>query len=219
MNSTESNKQADSSEKKNLRIHNLIANIERTFLPAGHIIGKYQIIKEVDRGGMAVVYKALQLDLKREVALKVMPANITINRRFVERFLTEAHAVAKLSHPNIVSIHEVAREENIYYLAMDFIPGENLYYYLHNKKPKLVDVLEIVSRLAGALAYAHDQKIIHRDLKLNNVIMRDPLNPVLIDFGLAKTMETDDDTDALTRTGEIMGSPSYMAQSGFLEEW
>lgn len=216
MNSTESNKQADSSEKKNLRIHNLIANIERTFLPAGHIIGKYQIVKEVDRGGMAVVYKALQLDLKREVALKVMPANITINRRFVERFLTEAQAVAKLSHPNIVSIHEVAREDNIYYLAMDFIPGENLYYYLHNKKPKLVDVLEIVSRLAGALAYAHDQKIIHRDLKLNNVIMRDPLNPVLIDFGLAKTMETDDDTDALTRTGEIMGSPSYMAPERLL---
>lgn len=216
MSSTESNKQADSSEKKNLRIHNLIANIERTFLPAGHIIGKYQIIKEVDRGGMAVVYKALQLDLKREVALKVMPANITINRRFVERFLTEAHAVAKLSHPNIVSIHEVAREDNIYYLAMEFIPGQNLYYYLHNKKPKLVDVLEIVSRLAGALAYAHDQKIIHRDLKLNNVIMRDPLNPVLIDFGLAKTMETDDDTDALTRTGEIMGSPSYMAPERLL---
>jgi serine/threonine protein kinase/tetratricopeptide (TPR) repeat protein len=216
MNPTESNKQADSSEKKNLRIHNLIANIERTFLPAGYVIGKYQIIKEVDRGGMAVVYKALQLDLKREVALKVMPANITINRRFVERFLTEAHAVAKLSHPNIVSIHEVAREENIYYLAMDFIPGENLYYYLHNKKPKLVDVLEIVSRLADALAYAHRQKIIHRDLKLNNVIMRDPLNPVLIDFGLAKTMETDDDTDALTRTGEIMGSPSYMAPERLL---
>ncbi len=216
MSSTESNKQADSSEKKNLRIHNLIANIERTFLPAGFIIGKYQIIQEIDRGGMAVVYKALQLDLKREVALKVMPANITINRRFVERFLTEAHAVAKLSHPNIVSIHEVAREENIYYLAMDFIPGENLYYYLHHRKPKLVDVLEIVSRLADALAYAHNQKIIHRDLKLNNVIMRDPLNPVLIDFGLAKTMETDDDTDALTRTGEIMGSPSYMAPERLL---
>ncbi|HEX3019332.1 MAG TPA: protein kinase [Chitinispirillaceae bacterium] len=216
MGSTESNKQAESSDKKNLRIHNLIANIERTFLPAGHVIGKYQIIREIDRGGMAIVYKALQLDLKREVALKVMPANITINRCFVERFLTEAHAVAKLSHPNIVSIHEVAREDNIYYLAMDYIPGENLYYYLHHRKPKLVDVLEIVSKLADALAYAHNQKIIHRDLKLNNVIMRDPLNPVLIDFGLAKTMEADDDTDALTRTGEIMGSPSYMAPERLL---
>lgn len=186
MNSTESNKQGAESEKKNIRIRNLIANIERTFLPAGHIIGKYKIIEEVDRGGMAVVYKALQLDLKREVALKVMPANISINRRFVERFLTEAHAVARLSHPNIVSIHEVAREDNIYYLAMDYIPGENLYYFLHHRKPKLVDVLEIVSRLADALAYAHNMRIIHRDLKLNNVIMRASTNPVLIDFGLGK---------------------------------
>ena len=71
--------------KGNIRIRNLLASIERTFLPVGSNIGKYRIIEEIDRGGMAVVYKALQLDLDREVALKVMPANITINRRFVER--------------------------------------------------------------------------------------------------------------------------------------
>lgn len=216
MNTSDSSKQGGDAGRKNIRIRNLIENMERTFLPAGHIIGKYKIIQEIDRGGMAVVYKATQLDLNREVALKVMPANITINRKFVERFLTEAHAVAQLSHPNIVSIHEVAREDNIYYLAMDYVKGENLYYFLHHKKPKLVDVLEIVSRLADALAYAHRMKIIHRDLKLNNVIMRDPVNPVLIDFGLAKTMETDDDSVGLTRTGEIMGSPSYMAPERLL---
>ncbi|MBN1307333.1 MAG: serine/threonine protein kinase, partial [Chitinispirillaceae bacterium] len=197
--------------KGNIRIRNMLASIERTFLPVGSNIGKYRIIDEIDRGGMAVVYKALQLDLDREVALKVMPANITINRRFVERFLTEAHAVAKLTHPNIVNIHEVAVENNIYYLAMDYIPGKNLYYHLHFHKPKLVDVLEIVSRLAEALQYAHNQKIIHRDLKLNNVIMKDRLTPVLIDFGLAKALEDDDSKGGITRTGEIMGSPSYMA--------
>ena len=144
---------------------------------------------------MAVVYKALQLDLNREVALKVMPANISINRGFVERFLTEAHAVAKLSHPNIVNIYEVATEKNTYYLAMEYIPGKNLYYYLHYYKPKLVDVLEIVVKLTDALSYAHKQKIIHRDLKLNNVIMRDRLTPVLIDFGLAKALEEDGSGD------------------------
>lgn len=202
-------------EKGNFRIRNLLANIERTFLPVGSTIGKYRIIDEIDRGGMAVVYKALQLDLDREVALKVMPANITINHKFVDRFLSEAHAVARLSHPNIVSIHEVAMESNIYYLAMDYIPGENLFYYLNFHKPKLVDVLEIVSRLADALAYAHRQRIIHRDLKLNNVIMRDRLTPVLIDFGLAKAMENDQD-GGITRTGEIMGSPSYMAPERLL---
>jgi serine/threonine protein kinase/tetratricopeptide (TPR) repeat protein len=213
---SESLKNLKAVEKGNVRIRNLLASIERTFLPVGARIGKYSIIEEIDRGGMAVVYKALQLDLDREVALKVMPANITINRNFVERFLTEAHAVAKLNHPNIVNIHEVAVENNIYYLAMDYIPGKNLYYHLHNAKPKLVDVLEIIARLADALQYAHNQKIIHRDLKLNNVIMKDRLTPVLIDFGLAKALEDDNSKGGITRTGEIIGSPSYMAPERIL---
>jgi serine/threonine protein kinase/tetratricopeptide (TPR) repeat protein len=211
-----SQKAPRSTDKKNLSIRTMLASIERTFLPVGSMIGKYRIIEEIDRGGMAVVYKAMQLDLDREVALKVMPANITINRNFVERFLTEAHAVARLSHSNIVNIHEVAAENNIYYLVMDYIPGKNLFYYLHFHKPKLVDVLEIIAKLADALAYAHDQKIIHRDLKLNNVIMKDNLMPVLIDFGLAKAMESDDQKGGITRTGEIMGSPSYMAPERLL---
>jgi serine/threonine protein kinase/predicted negative regulator of RcsB-dependent stress response len=196
-------------DKSEIKIHNILPSIERTFLQIGSTIGKYCIIEEIDRGGMAVVYKALQLDLDREVALKVLPANITINRRFVERFLSEAHAVAKLQHPYIVNIHEVAVENNVYYLAMDYIPGMNLYYYLNFKKPKLVEVLEITVKLAEALAYAHNQKIIHRDLKLNNIIMRDNATPVLIDFGLAKALEGEQ--VALTKTGEIMGSPAYMA--------
>lgn len=202
-------------ESGNFKIRNMLTSMERTFLPVGSRIGKYRIIEEIDRGGMAVVYRALQQDLDREVALKVMPANITINPKFVDRFLSEAHAIAKLSHPNIVNIHEVAMENNIYYLAMDYIPGKNLYYYLHYYKPKLVDVLQIICKLTDALGYAHEQKIIHRDLKLNNVIMRDRETPVLIDFGLAKTME-DDTADGITRTGEIMGSPSYMAPERLL---
>lgn len=203
------------SVKGNIYIRNMLASIERTFLPVGSTIGKYRIIEEIDRGGMAVVYKATQLDLDREVALKVMPANISINRSFMERFMSEAHAVARLDHPNIVTIYEVAMEKNIYYLAMEYIPGQNLFYYLNFNKPKLIDVLEIVSKLADALAYAHQQKIIHRDLKLNNVIMKDRLTPVLIDFGLAKAME-DDVESAITRTGEVMGSPAYMAPERLL---
>jgi serine/threonine protein kinase/tetratricopeptide (TPR) repeat protein len=203
------------SVKGNVYIRNMLANIERTFLPIGSTIGKYRIVEEIDRGGMAVVYKAIQLDLDREVALKVMPSNISINRRFMERFMSEAHAVARLSHPNIVSIYEVAMENNIYYLAMEYVPGQNLFYYLNFNKPKLVDVLEIISKLADALSYAHKQKIIHRDLKLNNVIMRDRLTPVLIDFGLAKALEDEGET-GITRTGEVMGSPAYMAPERLL---
>ncbi len=204
-------------ERSKIRIRNMLASIERTFLPVNSIIGKYRIIGEIDRGGMAVVYKATQLDLDRVVALKVMPANISINPGFVERFLTEAHAIAKLNHSNIVKIYEIATEKNIYYLAMEYIAGKNLYYYLHHNKPKLVDVLEIIVRLTDALFYAHEQKIIHRDLKLNNIIMRDNLSPVLIDFGLAKAMENDETArPGITRTGEIMGSPSYMAPERLL---
>ena len=205
----------DAAGKGNIYIRNMLANLERTFLPIGSTIGKYRIIEEIDRGGMAVVYKATQLDLDREVALKVMPANISLNRRFMERFMSEAHAVARLTHTNIVTIYEVAMEKNIYYLAMEYIPGQNLFYYLNFNKPKLIDVLEIVSRLADALNYAHQQKIIHRDLKLNNVIMRDRLTPVLIDFGLAKALEDEGEAN-ITRTGELMGSPAYMAPERLL---
>ncbi len=193
----------------NVEIKNVLDSIERTFLPIGSKIGRYKIIEEIDRGGMSVVYKACQTDLDRIVALKVLPANVTINRNFVERFLAEAHSVAKLHHPNIVNIYEVSVEENIYFLAMDYIPGKNLFYFLNQEKPKLVKVLEIVSQLSDALDYAHEQKILHRDLKLNNVIMKDDKTPVLIDFGLAKVIGGED-TD-LTKTGEIIGSPAYMA--------
>jgi serine/threonine protein kinase len=196
-------------DKRDHKIHNLLSSLEHTYLPIGSVIGKYRIIEEIDRGGMAVVYKAMQLDLDREVALKVLPANITINRRFVDRFLSEAHAVAKLTHPYIVNIHEVAVENNVYFLAMDYIPGLNLYYHLNYQKPKLLEVLEITAKLAEALGYAHRQKIVHRDLKLNNVIMKDNTTPVLIDFGLAKALENEEGT--ITKTGEIMGSPAYMA--------
>ena len=196
-------------DEDNVEVKNLLSNIERTYLDIGTQIGKYKIIEEIDRGGMAVVYKAYQEDLEREVALKVLPANVTINTNFVERFLAEAHSIAKLQHQNIVTIYETSVEENIYFLAMEYISGKNLFYYLNQEKPKLVDVLEIVRKLADALDYAHGQMILHRDLKLNNVIMKDNKEPVLIDFGLAKVIGGK--SDNLTKTGEIIGSPAYMA--------
>ncbi|MDR2578985.1 MAG: protein kinase [Chitinispirillales bacterium] len=215
----ESTNDPEETVKGSFRIRNMLTSVNRTILEAGASVGKYHIIQEIGRGGMAVVYKATQLDLKREVALKVMPANITINYRFVERFLSEAHSVAKLNHPNIVNIYEVATESNMYYIAMEYIAGINLYQHLNDNKPKLVDVLEVISKLAEALSYAHGQKIIHRDLKLNNVIMKDPHTPVLIDFGLAKALEESENSGVgggITRTGEIVGSPAYMAPERLL---
>ena len=190
-------------------LKNNVPQVERAYLPVGTKLGRYTIIEEIDRGGMAVVYKALQTDLNRIVALKVLPANITINTQFVERFISEAHAIAQLNHEHIVSIFEVAVEQNVYFIAMEYIPGKNLFYYLNFSKPKLLEVLDIMVKLCDALFYAHSLKIIHRDLKLNNVIMKDCGTPVLIDFGLAKTMTEHD--QHLTKTGEIIGSPAYMA--------
>ncbi|HMA65671.1 MAG: hypothetical protein ACM31E_08900, partial [Fibrobacterota bacterium] len=88
-------KETSPDERSSIRIRNMLASIERTFLPVNSVIGKYRIIEEIDRGGMAVVYKAIQLDLDRVVALKVMPANISINPGFVERFISEAHAIGQ----------------------------------------------------------------------------------------------------------------------------
>jgi serine/threonine protein kinase len=198
-----------------IELKRLQPKIEQTFLAIGSKLGKYTILEELDRGGMAVVYKALQHSLDREVALKVMPTQLSIHPRMLERFLCEAQAVARLSHSNIINIHEIATENGIYFIAMDYIPGSNLYYYLNDFKPKLVEVLEIIATLCEALEYSHTQRIIHRDLKLNNVIMRDNQTPVLIDFGLAKALE-DDDGPGITRTGEIVGSPSYMAPERIL---
>ena len=117
-------------------LRNLSRQLSTSYYPLELLLENTRIIEEIDRGGMSVVYKALQLDLNREIALKILPANITINQRFVDRFLSEAYAVAKLNHPNIVAIHEVAIENNLYYIAMDYIPGMNLYYYLNLQKPK-----------------------------------------------------------------------------------
>lgn len=196
-------------DDQGIGVKNMLSKVEQTFLDVGTTVGKYTIIEEIDHGGMAVVYKALQLDLDREVALKVMPAHINVTPHLLERFLSEAHAVARLNHPNIINIHEVAYESGVYFIAMDYVPGKNLFFYLNEFKPKLVEVVDIVSILTDALSYAHNLKIVHRDLKLNNVIMRDNHIPILIDFGLAKAIE--DDTTNITRTGEIVGSPAYMA--------
>ena len=127
-------------DEDNVEVKNLLSNIERTYLDIGTQIGKYKIIEEIDRGGMAVVYKAYQEDLEREVALKVLPANVTINTNFVERFLAEAHSIAKLQHQNIVTIYETSVEENIYFLAMEYISGKNLFYYLNQEKPRILDI-------------------------------------------------------------------------------
>jgi serine/threonine protein kinase/TolA-binding protein len=182
--------------------------VDTTRLASGTKIGQYVILNEIDRGGMAVVYKARQLALDREVALKVLPPSVSIQGKFMDRFQKEAKSIAQLAHPNIVRIIEVGGDAGIYFIAMEFLDGLNLYKYMVKYEPTVYSVVQIIRQLSDALEYAHGRNIIHRDLKLNNVIMRDNSSPVLIDFGLAKAREAD---SGITLSGEILGSPSYMS--------
>ncbi|HLP42809.1 MAG TPA: protein kinase [Fibrobacteria bacterium] len=174
----------------------------------GGRLGKYVILSELGRGGMAVVYKAHQPDLDRLVAIKVLFGAV-IQQRFVERFQAEARAVAKMNHPGVIKIHEVGEQNGIHFLVMEYIQGMDLLAYLHEKKPSFKEVVEIVNHVAEALAYCHKQGIIHRDLKPTNILMRGH-TPILIDFGLAKAVDPNLNV-TLTLSGEVVGSPAYMS--------
>lgn len=177
-------------------------------IQVGGRLGKYVILSELGRGGMAVVYKAHQPDLDRLVAIKVLFGAV-LQQRFIERFQAEARAVAKMNHPNVIRIYEVGEQNGIYFLVMEYIQGMDLLAYLHEKKPSFNEVVEIVNQVGEALAYCHSQGIIHRDLKPTNILMRG-LTPILIDFGLAKAVDPNLNV-TLTLSGEVVGSPAYMS--------
>ncbi|HKP95493.1 MAG TPA: protein kinase [Fibrobacteria bacterium] len=174
----------------------------------GGRLGKYVILSELGRGGMAVVFKAHQPDLDRLVAIKVLFGTV-LQQRFVERFQAEARSVAKMNHPNVIRIFEVGEQNGVHYLVMEYIQGMDLLAFLHEKKPSFNEVVEIVNQVSEALAYCHRQGIIHRDLKPTNILMRGT-TPIVIDFGLAKAVDPNLNV-TLTLSGEVVGSPAYMS--------
>jgi len=179
-------------------------------LRSGTSVGPYTIASEIDRGGMAIVYRARHNLTARIVALKVLAKASLIDESLIQRFIAEAQAIATLNHPGIVKIIDAASDDAHYYIAMEFLHGANLYYYLHQYKPKLREVLQIIISVADALSYAHSRGILHRDLKLNNILMRENKTATLIDFGLAKS-ESTQASQINTKRGHIVGSPCYMA--------
>jgi len=170
----------------------------------------YKILGEVGRGGMGVVYKALQHGLQRTVALKMILDGLLSNERAVQRFYQEARAAAALDHPNIVPIYEINQHAGRHYFTMAFIEGTNLREAV--QKNGLQPPLEAVALLiavADAVAHAHAQGIIHRDLKPDNVLLDRQGRPRVVDFGVAKCQVRSD--AGLTATGQLLGTPSYMA--------
>jgi tetratricopeptide (TPR) repeat protein/predicted Ser/Thr protein kinase len=181
-------------------------------------LGKYQLLSELGRGGTSIVYKALDPDLKRPVALKVL-RDVHVHPALVERLHREAMAAAKLRHPNIVSIHEVgtilsADGGALHFIAMDYVDGKNLAESAGILKPE--ERLEILLAVAQTVAFAHEQGIVHRDLKPENILvdLATRVEPSglrwhvwLTDFGLAKIIGGED----LTRSGMVLGTPHYMS--------
>ncbi len=167
----------------------------------------YRIKSVLGQGGMATVYLAEQINLGREVALKVMAPHYAAAPGFAERFLAEGRITARLNHPNIVTVHDVGQSHGIYYLAAELLPGGTLRERLPSLT-NLVDKLRVLRGIARGLGYAHEHKIVHRDVKPVNIMFRDEAQPVVTDFGIAKSLDA---SHVFTQAGGIIGTPQYMS--------
>jgi tetratricopeptide (TPR) repeat protein len=175
--------------------------------PNVRYFGDYEIVRELARGGMGVVFEARQVSLNRPVALKMILAGQLANDAEVRRFYTEAEAAANLDHPGIVPIYEVGKHEGQHYFSMGFVEGQSLAQRVADGPlpPRLAAAL--LMKVAEAIEYAHERGVIHRDLKPANILLDRSGSPRVTDFGLAKKLKDD---SGLTGSGQIMGTPSYM---------
>ncbi|UCG86936.1 MAG: protein kinase [Gemmatimonadota bacterium] len=169
---------------------------------------EYEIVQELGRGGMAIVYKARERQLERDVAIKVLPFSLAFDAEFVERFQREARTAAKLEHPNIIPIYRVGRSGRVIYFVMKFLRGESLSEKLDKHgalSPE--EIGKILIQTAGALGYAHRNGIVHRDIKPDNIMFDESGHAILTDFGIAKAATG----TRLTGTGMSIGTPHYMS--------
>jgi tetratricopeptide (TPR) repeat protein/predicted Ser/Thr protein kinase len=171
----------------------------------GAQFGRYVLEEELGRGGMGIVWRARQTDLDRVVALKMLGDGARTGKR-LQRFLSEARAAARLSHPSIVAIHDVGEVDGINYFTMDYVKGRSLAAVAREGIP-VPRAIEISETLCRALEYAHERGVIHRDLKPQNVLLDERGTPRILDFGIAKDLTREEGT---TQAGEVLGTPNYM---------
>ena len=175
----------------------------------GFIIGSYEILSEVARGGMGTIYRAKHVDMDAVVAIKILKQDLIAKPEVVKRFLKEGKLISKLDHPGIIKIYDVGQQGKLYYLIMEFVEGKNLQELVNEKgplAPKLA--LDITRQAAAALDHAHQFGIVHRDIKPSNLILSDNRKVYVTDFGIARLLEEE---SSLTRTGTLIGTPSHMS--------
>ena len=184
------------------------AAVEVSPIPVLRRLGDYELLEEVARGGMGVVFRARQVSLNRTVAVKVLRDAWLATPVQVKRFRAEAANAAKLKHPNIVTVHEVGEQGGQHYFAMDLVAGANLAELTREGPLAPRRAAELVKKVAEAVQHAHQEGVLHRDLKPSNVLLDTQDEPHVTDFGLARPM---DDESSLTLTGQVLGTPGYMA--------
>ncbi len=171
-------------------------------------LGKYDVQGKLGQGGMGDIYKAVQEPLKRTVALKVLPPNLSQNIEFSKRFETEAKAISLLQHQNIVSIYEYGEEHGLKYFAMQFVEGTDLARRITKKKTlTFPEAIDISKQICRGLRYAHSVNVIHRDIKPQNILIDKSGVCLISDFGIAKIFQS----AGITMTGMAVGTPEYMS--------
>ncbi len=174
-------------------------------------IGKYKITSILGKGAMGIVYRALDPDINREVAVKTIRFDLVSEEddreEMMERFMREAQAAGKLTHPNIITIYDVGREKEMTYIVMQLIEGHSLQKVISSgEKISTQELIQLMDQLCKALDYAHDNGIIHRDIKPANILLDKEGKPFIVDFGVARL-----ETSTLTEAGTTLGTPSYMS--------
>lgn len=183
-------------------------NVTRPLLELPCRFGDYELLDEIGRGGMGVVYRAKQISLDRIVAVKMLLRGQWATERDEARFRAEAGAAARLSHPNIVPVYEVSEHDGYAFFSMKYVAGETLAQLLKDGALPPREVAEVMQKVAEAVEFAHQNGVLHRDLKPSNILIDEDGEPHVMDFGLAKHLS---DAASLTRTGAVLGTPAYMA--------
>src|SRR5262249_21329722 len=155
----------------------------------GQKLGRYELLSLIGAGGMGEVYRARDLALKREVAVKVLPRSFSQNVERLQRFKQEARSASALNHPNIVTVHEIGESDGCHFIVSEYVEGETLRKRLERGRIEVDEALDVTKQIAAGLAASHTVGVIHRDIKPENIMLRPDGYVKILDFGLAKLSE------------------------------